>query len=336
MPGITVRGALGSLTWLSFGILAGCVVIPAPEHGLLGGRGEIEESATALLQEAITTRQDVVLRFGEPDLVLGQGRVLAYRWEVSHGYWAVGAYYTGAFGPVPKNYLLMLEFDEKGLLTRWEKTAGIWATPRIQLEKWVSPESAAPLGDGRRAVMVIDPLPWRPASDGSPSRSDRPVRYWIKALHGPLADPKQASLLGHKQAAFGVIVADVRASRPVTELVRSTIASQLEAEGYELASENPDIFLSVEITAFTVTTSLSAATWDAEGSLGLSIQAQVSGTNATPLVRHYGARHVSRTIMGPSRDDFEKVMRACLEDLQHQIAQDPELMGLFDQVPHDR
>lgn len=29
-------------------------------------------------------------------------------------------------------------------------------------------------------------------------------------------------------------------------------------------------------------------------------------------------------------------MRACLEDLQYQIAQDPELMGLFDQVPHDR
>lgn len=60
----------------------GCVIIPTPEHGLLEGRGKIEATDLAFLKKAETERQEVLLRFGEPDLILDHGpRFLAF---VSH------------------------------------------------------------------------------------------------------------------------------------------------------------------------------------------------------------------------------------------------------------
>lgn len=107
-----VRSCVLFATFVFLGVLTGCVVIPTPEHTLLEGRGKIEEADMAFLERAKTTREDVLLRFGEPDLILNQDRILVYHWAVSHGYWFVGAYYTGAGGPIPKDYLFMLEFDE--------------------------------------------------------------------------------------------------------------------------------------------------------------------------------------------------------------------------------
>ena len=97
--GCLVRRCLMLLACIVLAAFAGCVVIPMPEHALLEGRGEIDESDIAFLEEGKTTREDVLLRFGEPDVVLRDQRILAYHWEVSKGIWLlVGAGPYGAGG----------------------------------------------------------------------------------------------------------------------------------------------------------------------------------------------------------------------------------------------
>jgi len=60
----SIHRTLPFLIFTFFGVFAGCVIIPTPEHTLLEGRGKIEESDTAFLETAKTTREEVLLRFG--------------------------------------------------------------------------------------------------------------------------------------------------------------------------------------------------------------------------------------------------------------------------------
>jgi hypothetical protein len=129
----SVRCFFALLTCVAFVSLSGCVILP--EHGLLAGRGKIEEADIAFLKIGVTTREDVVLRFGEPDLVLFDQRVLAYYWAVSTGYFYS---YLPSDGTFWRNYLFMLEFDDKGRLKRAEiNSYSEWWTWEGKLEEWV-------------------------------------------------------------------------------------------------------------------------------------------------------------------------------------------------------
>lgn len=113
------------------------MIIPIPESGLLAGRGKIEAADFAFLKTGVTSREDVVLRFGEPDAVLHDQRLLAYYWVVSVGYIIV--YNAGA--EIPKNYVFVLEFDDAGILKQAEINASGWDTIEARLTKWAkSPE----------------------------------------------------------------------------------------------------------------------------------------------------------------------------------------------------
>ena len=137
------------------------------------------------------------------------------------------------------------------------------------------------------------------------------------------------TLIGHKKAAFGVVVADVRTTRPVIDVVRTSVTAQLEGAGHHLVDRNPDVVVTGEIAQFGVTTSINLATWDAIGSLDVILEVQnVTGTGAK-TTRRYQAKHASGTPLGPSQKHFEQVMRACLEDMQRQMACDEELGDLL-------
>jgi hypothetical protein len=310
-------------------ILAGCMIIPTPEHGLLEGRGMIAEIDTAFLQSAKTTRQEVLLRFGEPDLILDHDRILVYHWAVSHGYWAVGAYYTAAGGPIPKDYLFVLEFDDRGFLKRFEKTGSIWTSARARLDKWTPPGSEQPT-DPRRTIFMIDPVPRAPAKPDRPDAPVAPLAFQMGKFCYRDGDVVPDAVIGHKVAAFGVIVADVRTSRPFVEMVRSAVMAQIQIEGHRLADQDASVIVTGQIAQFGVTTAISLASWDAIGSLDVTLKIHSSTTPHDPLVRRYQSTQVAKTFMGPTKDDFEQVMRACLEDLQSQMAADTPLARWLD------
>jgi hypothetical protein len=116
---------------LSLGTLAllgctGCLIWPFPTGELLTGRGRIHSEYVAPLEVGKATREDVLLRLGEPDEVLDGGGTYVYRWTEVRGYLVLGGYGSAAAIPFPGHRDLRLEFDAKGRLTR--KTFGEQAT----------------------------------------------------------------------------------------------------------------------------------------------------------------------------------------------------------------
>jgi outer membrane protein assembly factor BamE (lipoprotein component of BamABCDE complex) len=323
--GCLVRCCLLCLACIVLATFPGCVIIPTPEHDLLAGRGEIDESDIAFLEVGKTTREDVLLRFGEPDMVLDEECILAYYWMVSHGYWFVGGYYSGTGGVIPKNYVFMLEFDEEGRLKRFERSGSIFSAAQTRLEKWTPRDGEKTV----REIIMIDPMPEVPAQPSILGTPTPPVRFWVGEFRQLRTDPNAGTLIGHKKAAFGVIVADVRTTRPVIDMVRTSVTAQLEAAGHHLVDRDPDVMVTGEIAEFGVTTSINLATWDAIGSLDVILEVQpVTGTGAK-IPRRYQAKHASGTLLGPSKAHFERVMRTCLEDMQRQMASDAELARLL-------
>jgi hypothetical protein len=141
-------------------------------------------------------------------------------------------------------------------------------------------------------------------------------------------DPSSPALIGHKTAAFGVIVADVVTFRQPVDLVRSAVISQLETAGHHLVDQDAEVTISGDLTEFGVTTDWNLATWSAIGSLDVTLTVRSLSSPADQLVRRYQSYHVVNTFFGPTLKDFDQVMRACLEDMQKQMASDTEFLTL--------
>jgi len=108
-------------------VLGGCAaaIFPTFEHRseTAGTRGEIPERSIAFLHVGSTTRSDVLLALGEPDLAINDDRWFAYRWVMMTGGWffiVAANSPVGAAGEFDKTYALIMEFDERGVVQRFE------------------------------------------------------------------------------------------------------------------------------------------------------------------------------------------------------------------------
>ena len=99
-------------------LCAGCVAVPLPDHGHLGGHLEITEEQRADLVVGQTTREDVLLAYGVPEYTVDGDRVFLYRWTTSRGYWAVYLYFTAAGDAIRTRHMLLMEFDASGRIAR--------------------------------------------------------------------------------------------------------------------------------------------------------------------------------------------------------------------------
>lgn len=95
---------------LALALQLGCLIWPFSTGELLAGRGRITPQYTAPLKVGQTTREDVLLRLGEPDEVLGGGKVLVYHWTEARGYLILGGYGGGAIIPFRGHRAVRLEF----------------------------------------------------------------------------------------------------------------------------------------------------------------------------------------------------------------------------------
>ncbi len=130
------------ISWALVLVLQGCIYIPTPQHALLAGRGMIEPEDTLGLQVGATTREAVLLQFGEPAATLNQQTIFVYSWTRVQGYFFIGAGYSGYGGPIGKTTLLMFEFDSQNLLKRFEYIPeGIFNTTMEAAMKWASEEN---------------------------------------------------------------------------------------------------------------------------------------------------------------------------------------------------
>lgn len=114
-----MRGSPGLLLGaVALSLQIGCLIWPFPTGDLLAGRGRITQKYAATLQVGVTTREDVLLRLGEPDEVQAGGKVLVYRWIEARGFVAVGAYGSAVLVPFQGHRALRLEFGDDARLVR--------------------------------------------------------------------------------------------------------------------------------------------------------------------------------------------------------------------------
>jgi outer membrane protein assembly factor BamE (lipoprotein component of BamABCDE complex) len=143
-----------SLVCLACVLICGCcgvLPIPTAKHTpkRYGTRGEIERRALLFVKAGSTTREDVLLNLGEPDLAWGDETYFAYRWITVNGYvvaW-MGDGHTadGESFPIGKaRHDLVIEFDEDGRVARYG-----------DIKKWASARGPAqPMAHAPAAVRV--------------------------------------------------------------------------------------------------------------------------------------------------------------------------------------
>jgi hypothetical protein len=122
-----------------------CIVIPTPEHRIQG-RVPCDEEKTIFLVKDTTSKEDVLLKLGEPDLVLNREKIFVYRWEMVAAYFAAGGFGAGVAGPIQRTKFLIIEFDDKNVVSRHEVRGSVFSsrTPPAETFKSPQPSSSPP------------------------------------------------------------------------------------------------------------------------------------------------------------------------------------------------
>jgi outer membrane protein assembly factor BamE (lipoprotein component of BamABCDE complex) len=99
-------------------LFAGCIYIPehAREHSQ---REPIEEESLQFMKVGSTTREEVLLNLGDPELFSGDSE-FKYRWETESAF--MGVDIAGGSGRYDFYYFyeLVIEFDDNGLVKSFE------------------------------------------------------------------------------------------------------------------------------------------------------------------------------------------------------------------------
>ena len=124
---------------LLFLFFSACIVIPTPEHRIQG-RVPCDSDKTNFMVRDTTSKEEVLLNLGEPDLVLNHERIFVYRWEMVAAYFAVGGYGAGAAGPIQRTNFLIIEFDDKNRVSRHEVRGSVFSSRTPSVDSFNSPQ----------------------------------------------------------------------------------------------------------------------------------------------------------------------------------------------------
>jgi hypothetical protein len=121
---------------------AACMVIPTPEHRI-AGRVPCDDEKTSFMMKDTTSKEEVLLKIGEPDLVLNREKIFVYRWEMVAAYFFVGGYGAGAAGPIQRPHFLIIEFNNKNIVSRYEVRASLFSSSTPPVDTFKSPQQSA-------------------------------------------------------------------------------------------------------------------------------------------------------------------------------------------------
>lgn len=117
-----MKAALLSITTIGFLVCSGCVImpIPTPEYSTGHTRENIDEKGFAQIQSQLTTKEEVLLTLGEPDIISRDEKIFVY-WQETYQGMVVMASFGGGGGELPilsHVYLFLIEFDERDIVKR--------------------------------------------------------------------------------------------------------------------------------------------------------------------------------------------------------------------------
>jgi outer membrane protein assembly factor BamE (lipoprotein component of BamABCDE complex) len=86
-------------------------------------RGPVDDEALSFLRVGTTTKEDILLEFGNPTNCYDNEKTFRYCWTIAYG--------MCIFLPIPisKSYCFLVEFDEQGILKKYEGGKGSFFMP---------------------------------------------------------------------------------------------------------------------------------------------------------------------------------------------------------------
>ena len=99
-------------------------------------RGPIDDEALSFLQIGITTKEDVLLKLGNPTSCSRNDSLFGYRWKILYGIWFFAAGGGGVGGPIARKHSVSLEFDEHGILKKYEVKSSTDLGPMGDHPEW--------------------------------------------------------------------------------------------------------------------------------------------------------------------------------------------------------
>lgn len=305
-------------------VTAGCIIIPTPENLLLEGRGVIEEKEQARFVPGESRREDVLLHFGEPDLIADEGRVLAYHWARASAWVFIGAYPGGAVMPLARHHFLVIEFDAAGLLRRHEFLDKLPESLRGEVGR------RAMLARADRQIMVVNPVPAWPDEAGLAASRDGSHRLAIGEFLRSGTAAADPDYLGQVKS-FGIVIADVRSSRPVSEVLRAALAAELAGWGYfPVVPEEAEILVTGDVVDFRIATPMrKSLSLDVVASLDVHLRFSCTGSSRELFARRFEATAKIGPAEPVTEAELQYVTSTCLEMLQRQLREDAELAALL-------
>jgi hypothetical protein len=284
-------------------LLAGCI-IPTDYHAP-GSRQNVDPKTPANFAVGVTTKEEVLLKLGEPDFASEDGQRLGYAWTQVKALWFAGYGYSGGGGAIEKNYLLEIAFDEKDTVSTARVIQHWGSIPQLS-EQAGSPEQSQPM-DLR---LEAPPLP-------SVAGSARETGLAIKLL--PVVDRRLEQVrIGERFAALQVKMGDVYFSKPVPEYFESALAGSLRKAGIRLVDSGEDLQMTAGLTRFWVTTKTTPLYCDIVAEVECDLRVRAGNKPAQLKTCRGSAQH--RTYVWPTAALMDKTLEQALDDVLKQIA----------------
>jgi hypothetical protein len=312
-----VRGTLLSVAGT---VLTGCLVVPTPEHDLLSGHGEI-----------IPGDEQVLLTLGEPGLSLDYGRILVYEWSVTRAYWFVvfGGGYSGyaGGGQVGKQYVFLIEFDDRGMLKRYERLpVALFKSLASVVDEWTSDDEIKLVDLATRERMNVlraeamqrydVDVPVQDLQGSLASLRATPLRV---VLPSAISATKAPYWVGFKTPGNDYAMASVFTTEPPDTVLGRGLAHAWTGSDLHVVEDDGDVEIHWNIRKFSVSSPVTLLTWNAQCILEVDVSIERDGK--AQEVRYQSTGTV-RPLFGPGPDDFAQALVKCVRDVSSQLAAD--------------
>ena len=190
-----------------------------------------------------------------------------------------GGYTIGAWETIFRS----MASDVMGDLERRSKRKGF----TVVLAPWSAQDVKVPRTARPRTIVVIEPSDERP----------------------------EHARIGEREAAFGVSMGDVFASRSVPAYLQEAVSDDLRGQGHRVVEEGPGDVLTATVTRFWLHTDTTPLYWDVVAEIELRVAVASETPDLVVDEQAISCRSEDRTYVYPSARLMQKVLLECMGDL---------------------
>ena len=138
-----------------------------------------------------------------------------------------------------------------------------------------------------------------------------------------------AIMIGHRTAALGTSLGDLFSARPIFDIIRDAVKTELIRSGHSIVTDNEDFSMKGQILKFWVATDVTALYWDVIGEISIAVEVKRPTVGTPVLLGPYRGNNVERTYINPSGEIVTRVLDKSLEGVMSSMNSDPELVKVL-------